>query len=41
MDINKLVDFIEWYWEEIDGKPTRDSALQIAEWYEEDCKSGK
>lgn len=36
IDIRDLIDFIEWYWKEIDGKPSVDSAMTIAEYYLED-----
>lgn len=36
MDITDIQDFIEWYWREIDGKPSGDSSLTIAEYYFDD-----
>ena len=30
---NELKDFLEWYWQEIDGKPYRISALDVVEDY--------
>ena len=36
MKINEIQDFIEWYWNEIDEKPTKDSSLTIAEYYLDD-----
>lgn len=33
MDVRDIQDFIEWYWEEIDGKPSSESSLTIAEYY--------
>ena len=35
-DVRELQDFIEWYWKEIDGKPSSESSLTIAEYYIED-----
>lgn len=34
--LTDIQDFIEWYWQEIDGKPSSDSALTIAEYYLDD-----
>jgi hypothetical protein len=36
MDVRDIQDFLEWYWREIDGKPSRDSSLTIAEYYFDD-----
>ena len=41
VDIRDLQDFIEWYWKEIDGKPSSDSSLTIVEYYIEDKKNGQ
>lgn len=38
MDIYEIQNFIEWYWKEIDGKPSSDSSLTIAEYYLEDMR---
>jgi hypothetical protein len=35
-EIVEIRKFIEWYWSVIDGKPSSDSSLTIAEWYLED-----
>ena len=29
----ELTDFLEWYWDEIDGKPYQTTALEIVEDY--------
>jgi len=31
----ELTDFLEWYWDEIDGKPYQTTALEIVEDYME------
>jgi hypothetical protein len=36
MDIRDIQNFLDWYWQEIDGKPSSDSALTIAEYYLDD-----
>lgn len=36
MEIAEIQDFLEWYWEEIDGKPSSESSLIIAEYYFDD-----
>lgn len=39
MDRSELQKFIEWYWKEIDGKPSSESSLTIAEYYIEDMRN--
>ena len=36
MDVREIQDFIEWYWREIDGRPSRDTSLTIAYYYLDD-----
>lgn len=38
MTTQELVDFLEWYWQEVDGKPYHITALTIVEDYLNDKK---
>ena len=41
MDKEEVVEFIEWYWLNISGKPYHTTSEEVADWFIEDSEEKK